>query len=359
MSRDIQRPGNRAGAANAVGRGLGKGIAAGYTLLARGAGGVVRAGSGRKSARGADDLDGTGAGAGHSHRRDGIALGLLALAVLIAVGVWFGAAGPAGAFVEAFTRALIGAPAIILPVALAAGAVVLMRRPPRPELRGRYLGAGLLIGLPLLGLIHLLCGQPMDFAGRSGAGGFVGYVVGSPLTAGASSWVSVPVLLLSMAFGVLLISGRTVREVIDGVAGYLGLGAVGAEYDDESEDELPWDDEDDDPYAAADDLSDEDTDDWRASSVTGRRAVYASDPFDNYPPDPEVKPARRAARGVRRPAPMSAGDMLASAPTDPLGAPAAPAGDGYDDDLAGGRDAAPVEPRPARRRSAQRAAAGA
>ncbi|GAA1480526.1 DNA translocase FtsK [Gordonia sinesedis] len=256
----------------------------------------------------ADTLSATDAG--HSHRRDGIALALLALAALIAGGVWFGAAGPAGAFVDAFVRAIIGAAAVLLPLVLVAVAIVLMRRPPNPERRARAVGAGLLIVLPVLGLVHLVCGAPRDLPGRSSAAGFVGYAVGSPLTAGVTAWISVPILLLCSAFGVLVLSGRTIREVVDGVRGYLGLGGP---------DTVPWDDDvpDDEAY-------DDPDGDWADESEGDEPQGYSPDPYDNYPPDPhpgveEARGGRRSRRG-RRSAPIDTeGADPASAVTEPIG----------------------------------------
>ena len=268
----------------------------------------------------ADDVDGFEGRAdrhaigaqGHSHRRDGIGLALLALALLVSVGVWLGAAGPVGAFIDALVRAIVGTAALLVPVALAAGAVVLMRRGPNPEKRARYIGGALLIVLPLLGLMHLVAGAPEDLPGRSHAGGFVGYVVGTPLTAGVTAWVSVPILVLCIAFGVLILSGRTIREVVDAAAGWLGLGGGHV-----VDDDLPWDDDvDDEVYD--DDLVDADTDDdfedenrsgsyatggWSRSAAGGR----SDDPYENYPPDDDstARPRRRSARSDRRSAPIA------------------------------------------------------
>ncbi|MGW0035811.1 DNA translocase FtsK 4TM domain-containing protein [Gordonia sp. NPDC003376] len=344
-SADISRRsgGRTAGAAaGAVGRGVGKGVGAGWSLLARGVGGVARVGGGRgagsrggrSDGRGAsdddlfDDLDGDDEGLdthpaghdGHTHRRDGTALAVLAIAVLIAAGVWFGAAGPVGAFIDAFIRAIIGWPAVLVPVALGVAAIILMRRPPNPAQRGRYFGAGLLIVLPFLGLIHLVCGSPTDLTGRSSAAGFLGYAVGTPLTSGVTAWVSVPILLLCMAFGTLILSGRTVREVLDTTRGYLGLGYVDddgrAGYGDDGygDGDVPWDDdaEWDDSDADADDADDRD-DRW--SSRAADRPSWSSDPYDNYPPDAADDPPRRARRSRR---PATSGEVLSSAVTERL-----------------------------------------
>ena len=375
--------------ASAVGRGVGKGIGASWSLLAKGVGGIARAGS--TPARtprderddDLDDLfdDDPDAGydeppadahdefddepddrrgsrsaaprrsgpaatpAPHSHRRDGIALGLIAAAALIAVAVWFGAAGPVGALIDALVRALFGAVAVVLPLLLVGAAVILMRRPPNPARRGRYIAAGLLIGLPVLGLVHLTAGAPTDLPGRSDAGGFVGFAVGTPLTAGVTAWLSVPILVGCIAFGPLILSGRTVREVYTSITGYLGLAGRYAPVDN-----APWDDDDwidDDLLDEFDDLDevDRDGDDadpyrrdsrgYRSSGAHRARdeqitevidpGGYSSDPYENYPPD-EV-PARRSRRSRRSSEPAEA-DIVTTATTEPIDPdpePAAPA----------------------------------
>ncbi|AFR48747.1 DNA segregation ATPase FtsK/SpoIIIE-related protein [Gordonia sp. KTR9] len=319
---DLHRRSVAAAGASAVGKGIG----AGWSLFARGVGSAARAGSGvgrgpRTEVVGEfDDMDDAdldqdlfdddsgpdgrgrpGAG-GHSHRRDGIALGLLAFGLLVGASVWFGAAGPVGAFIEALIRAVIGAAAVLVPIGLLALAIILMRRPAAPERRGRYLAGGFLVALPLLGLMHLIAGAPVDLPGRSEAAGFVGFAVGTPLTAGVTAWVSVPILLLCMAFGVLILSGRTVREVVDAAAGYLGLGM--------GHDDAPWDDDEWDADAEnydnpdfgdpADTDADVDADPWDSGALDSRsrRRPYSSNPYDNYPPD--SAPARTAGRTSRR-----------------------------------------------------------
>ncbi len=268
-----------------------------------------------------------GAG-GHSHRRDGIALGLLAFGLLVGASVWFGAAGPVGAFIEALIRAVIGAAAVLVPIGLLALAIILMRRPAAPERRGRYLAGGFLVALPLLGLMHLIAGAPVDLPGRSEAAGFVGFAVGTPLTAGVTAWVSVPILLLCMAFGVLILSGRTVREVVDAAAGYLGLGM--------GHDDAPWDDDEwdadaenydnpdfgDPTDADADADADVDADPWDSGALDSRsrRRPYSSNPYDNYPPD--SAPARTAGRTSRRkPAEVADVTPLEEAVTENLADP--------------------------------------
>ncbi|MFC9790758.1 DNA translocase FtsK [Rhodococcus sp. NPDC127528] len=213
----------------AIGNGLGRG----WTLAARGVGATTRTLS--KAA----DIE-------HGHRRDGIALGLIAGSVIVAAAVWFGAGGPVGNWIETAVRAVFGGAAALLPVVGAGVAVVLMRSEPQPEIRPRLVLGSLLIALPALGIFHVICGAPTDAAGRADGAGFVGYAAGGPLTTGLTMWLSVPLLLLALGFGILLVTGTTVREVPERVRSLLGTGRHHDDYepyDDEHHDDGRHDDE--------------------------------------------------------------------------------------------------------------------
>ncbi|GAB07671.1 S-DNA-T family DNA segregation ATPase FtsK/SpoIIIE [Gordonia amarae] len=291
---DVHRP----SVAAAVGRGVGNG----WALLARGVGGLARVGTARPESPGfePDDLD-AGADPGDldlepdeervapSHQRDGAALAILIAGFLVAVGVWFGAAGPVGALINAAVRSAVGIAAIGAPVVLVVLALVLMRRPANPGKQPRHIGGVLLLGLPALGLVHLIAGAPRDFTGRCNAGGYIGYVVGTPLTNGVTAWVSVPILLLIMAFGALILSERTIHDVVAGTGEYLGLRLRGNPHPDE-DDETPWET---DRIEGADRYrrdADDQTDRRDLDGEAGYRAErpetgYSPDPYDNYPPD--------------------------------------------------------------------------
>ncbi len=222
----------------------------------------------------ADTPSATVAGAAPTdHRRDGFALGLIAAAILIGASVWLHAAGPIGAFVDTLVRAVVGSAAVLVPLLALAAAVALMRRGPAPAERGRRIGVALLLGLPLLGLWHLVAGAPIDFDGRLRAGGFLGFAAAGPLTTGLTAWVSVPILVLCMVFGVLLALRMTVREAVTRAGDYLGIGHGRAFHDDDLAPDDWYDD----------DLADADVD---------GSPVYGDDPYDNYPPDPPVAPYR-------------------------------------------------------------------
>lgn len=110
----------------------------------------------------------------HGHRRDGIALGLVAFAVVVAGSVWFGVGGPVGEWVETGVRAVTGGASAVLPLVAVGVAVVLMRTEPWPEARPRLVLGSLLVAIPALGLWHIASGSPTDAEGRSEGAGFVG-----------------------------------------------------------------------------------------------------------------------------------------------------------------------------------------
>jgi S-DNA-T family DNA segregation ATPase FtsK/SpoIIIE len=148
-----------------------------------------------------------------AHRRDGVAVVLIALAVVAAAGVWWQAGGPVGYWLTIGLRSGIGVGSFALPVVLLAFGVTLMRSEPKPEARPRLVIGALLFGLAVLGMAHLIGGRPMDDIGWRQAGGALGYLSGGFLAQGLTSWVAMPLLLLVAIYGVLVFTGTPVRLV--------------------------------------------------------------------------------------------------------------------------------------------------
>jgi S-DNA-T family DNA segregation ATPase FtsK/SpoIIIE len=97
---------------------VGRGIAAVWRAIARTIGGLVRmVGRGASATKDIDEV----------HRRDGLALGLLALATVCAVGMWYHGAGPVGSIADQAVRVWVGAPGIVVPLLFVVAAVVVMR----------------------------------------------------------------------------------------------------------------------------------------------------------------------------------------------------------------------------------------
>ncbi|MEV6768338.1 DNA translocase FtsK [Nocardia sp. NPDC051030] len=239
-----------------------RGVSSGWNMLARGLGATTRAVSR------AGDIE-------HGHRRDGIALGLVGFAFVIAAAVWLSAGGPVGHWVDTAVRAVAGSVSAALPFVAVAIAVILMRTEPQPEIRPRLVLGGLLAGLPVLGLWHLAAGAPADAHGRAHAAGFVGYVVGGPLRDGLSAWLAVPLLLLAIGFGILLLTGTTVREVPDALREIFGTDSGGDEYESYSDEPGLYD------------PSNYDADGFplHRNANGGTRRRRGKSPSENYPPD--------------------------------------------------------------------------
>ncbi|MGI9161843.1 MAG: DNA translocase FtsK [Mycobacterium sp.] len=274
----------------------GRAVRATWLMAARGAGSTAR------SVGRARDIE-------PGHRRDGIALGLLALAVVIAAAAWFDAARPVGGWVDALLRNFVGGSVVLLPLLLAAAAVLLMRTEPNPQARPRLVLGTAMICLPVLGLWHLWSGSPAEPAARHRAGGFIGFAMGGPLADGLTAWLATPLLIFAVVFGVLLLTGTTLRELPEALYSMFSTryGRRYAEYYDHDGEDYGDDysridkrgdaaDEDfsdgyyDDPRAYADEPQS-----WPGSAAPG------GTPYDNYPLDEGVgatapiKPRRKKA----------------------------------------------------------------
>ena len=260
---------------------LGAGLACGramratWLMAARGTGGAARS-IGR-----ARDID-------PGHRRDGIALVLLGISVVVAASSWFDAARPVGAWIDTLLRTFIGVGVLALPVVTAAVAVTLMRTSPDPDARPRLILGGALITLSVLGLRHLWSGSPGDPEARRRAAGFVGFAIGGPLSEGLTPWIAAPLLFIGFMFGLLLLTGTTIREVPDVVRGMFGTRLPDEEID-EAADCANYDQE----------TSFEDDDEAQAWPIADTAAVCLEDQND-IPTVPEPALRAGAARGRDR-----------------------------------------------------------
>jgi len=258
------------------------------------------------------------------HRRDGIALALLGVAFLIAASSWFDAARPVGAWIDYGVRTVVGSAVVVLPVLLLALAVTLMRTHPNPDARPRLILGAAMIGLPVLGLWHIWAGAPTEPGERRGAAGFVGFVIGGPLSDGLTVWIATPLLIMGVLFGLLLVTGTTIRELPDTLR-YMVSGRLHGEHDAEYDDSQAGFVDD-----FADDFSDGYYDDptysrdepeaWPGSEQTTAAMTrpLGRTPLDNYPvepaadeaptaPEPAAKPPRRRkAQNVADPVPTKA-----------------------------------------------------
>jgi len=229
------------------------------------------------------------------HRRDGIALALLGLAVVVAASSWFDAARPVGAWVDSVLRIFIGSAVVVLPLVTAAIALLLMRTEPNPDARPRLVLGAAMVALPLLGLWHLWAGSPDSPAGRAHAAGFIGFAIGGPLSEGLTAWICAPLLFIGALFGLLLLTGTTIREVPDTLRSMFGTRMFdGAEAETEA-----FDADADVESPVAEDFSDGYYDDPSAYGDDEAQAWPSPVAADDSPTVPEPAVSRGRRRGAK------------------------------------------------------------
>ncbi|MFD1833128.1 DNA translocase FtsK [Streptomyces desertarenae] len=151
-----------------------------------------------------------------AHRKDGQALLLLGVALVVAAGTWSNLQGPVGELVDMLVTGAFGRLDLVVPVLLGTVAVRLMRHPEKPEANGRIVIGLSALAVGLLGLVHVACGTPGRGEGDDAvrdAGGMIGWAVSKPLVLSVSEALAVPLLLLVTVFGLLVVTATPVNAV--------------------------------------------------------------------------------------------------------------------------------------------------
>src|SRR5689334_19277335 len=161
-------------------------VGGGWTLLARGVGGLAR------SVARPDEAEPLAP----EHRRDGVGLAVLGLAIVLGAATWSNGIGPVGVGIAQAVRWIIGSLVMVLPVVLFFAALRLLRRPPSPEARGRLVIGWLSMTAAVLGIAQVVGHGADPEAGVPGSGGLIGWAVGTPLSAGVGAIVTVVLLAL-------------------------------------------------------------------------------------------------------------------------------------------------------------------
>ncbi|MGW7299661.1 DNA translocase FtsK [Streptomyces sp. NPDC054829] len=151
-----------------------------------------------------------------AHRKDGIALLLLGLALIVAAGTWSNLRGPVGDLVEMLVTGAFGRLDLLVPILLAVIAVRFIRHPEKPEANGRIvIGLSALV-IGVLGQVHIGCGSPARSDGMQAirdAGGLIGWSAATPLTATMGEVLAVPLLVLLTIFGLLVVTATPVNAI--------------------------------------------------------------------------------------------------------------------------------------------------
>ncbi|HMO11195.1 MAG TPA: DNA translocase FtsK 4TM domain-containing protein [Actinotalea sp.] len=177
-------------------------------------------GAGRRIGQGARDLD-------PAHRRDGVALALLGLAIVVALREWWDLSGRAGTVIHDVVAGTFGVVGVAVPLLLLVVAVRLMRHPDTVQANGR-MGIGLsAVVLAACGMAHLSDGAPSLDSGVTrlhSAGGVLGYLLGEPLESLLTGWGAWPLLALLAFFGMLVLTATPVHQILPRLrAGYSRL----------------------------------------------------------------------------------------------------------------------------------------
>ncbi|HVM20063.1 MAG TPA: DNA translocase FtsK [Egibacteraceae bacterium] len=158
-----------------------------------------------------------------SHAREVWGIGLLVLAALTALGVWFDSAGTLGVYLMLLFRGLFGVLGLFAPVALVLAGVMLLREK-SPDNGRVAVGAGVTIAA-VAGLWHLAAGAPA-FGARPAAlhraAGWLGAAMSLPLQQVAATAGAVVLLLGLLALGILITTATPPRTVVRWVTERLG-----------------------------------------------------------------------------------------------------------------------------------------
>lgn len=251
--------------------------------------------------RGAKGLD-------PAHRKDGLALLLIGIALIVAAGTWSNLHGPVGDLVEMLVTGAFGRLDLLVPILLAVIAARFILHPERPEANGRIvIGLSALV-IGVLGQVHIACGAPARSDGMQAirdAGGLIGWAASTPLTYMMGDVLAVPLLVLLTIFGLLVVTATPVNAIPQRLR-LLGqkLGVVQA-------------DPDEDDFGEDDERYDEQ---WREALPTrSRRRSRAPEGYDAESAEEEALTRRRGRPrrpGVQQPdmsRPMDAVDVAAAA----------------------------------------------
>ncbi|CAM5477025.1 DNA translocase FtsK OS=Streptomyces chartreusis OX=1969 GN=HUT05_13330 PE=3 SV=1 [Streptomyces chartreusis] len=243
-----------------------------------------------------------------AHRKDGIALLLLGLALIVAAGTWSNLRGPVGDLVEIIVTGAFGRLDLLVPILLAVIGVRFIRHPEKPEANGRIvIGLSALV-IGVLGQVHIAVGSPARSDGMSAirdAGGLIGWGAATPLTHTMGDVLAVPLLVLLTIFGLLVVTATPVNAIPQRLR-QLGI-KLGILPDPEEDDEYT----DDERY----------DDQWREAlpAARGRKRAPARAAYDPDGAEQEAlsrrrgRPRRSAVPQPEMDRPMDAVDVAAAA----------------------------------------------
>ena len=166
--------------------------------------------------------------------RDALGIGLVVLALLAVLGLWFEAAGPVGRGLDWLLHASFGLAAVIFPLLALYWGLVLLRGAPGQERLRMFIGFAIAT-VGVLGLLSLWQGNPRPFGGYARVGdaaGVVGALAAWPLGKLVSGIGAVIVWGGAVLLGLLIFTGTPLSAIWEQI-----LETFTREESDEEEDE--------------------------------------------------------------------------------------------------------------------------
>ena len=177
--------------------------------------------------------------------RDALGIGLVVLALLAVLGLWFGSAGPVGRGLDWLLHATFGIAAVVFPLLALYWGLMLLRGSAEQDRLRMFIGFAI-AAVGVLALISLWQGNPRPFGGYdrvSGAAGVVGALASWPLGKLVSGIGVAIVWGGAVLLGVLIFTGTPLSAIWDRIAETFSREEIDEDEDEEEEEALEDDEE--------------------------------------------------------------------------------------------------------------------
>ena len=177
--------------------------------------------------------------------RDALGIGLVVLALLAVLGLWFGSAGPVGRGLGWLLHATFGIAAVVFPLLALYWGLMLLRGSAEQDRLRMFIGFAI-AAVGVLALISLWQGNPRPFGGYdrvSGAAGVVGALASWPLGKLVSGIGVAIVWGGAVLLGLLIFTGTPLSAIWDRIAETFSREEVDEDEDEEEAEALEDDEE--------------------------------------------------------------------------------------------------------------------
>jgi S-DNA-T family DNA segregation ATPase FtsK/SpoIIIE len=177
--------------------------------------------------------------------RDALGIGLVVLALLAVLGLWFGSAGPVGRGMDWLLHATFGIAAVVFPLLALYWGLMLLRGSAEQDRLRMFIGFAI-AAVGVLALISLWQGNPRPLGGYdrvNGAAGVVGALASWPLGKLVSGIGVAIVWGGAVLLGLLIFTGTPLSAIWDRIAEAFSRDEVGEDEDENEEEEEALEDD--------------------------------------------------------------------------------------------------------------------